>query len=71
LDLLTKLPGVAADQEAKPVPAADHQVSGISRSPGRGGHVARPITPETGHTAINHPPSFSSLPIFDVSRGGP
>jgi hypothetical protein len=26
---------------------------------------------ETGHTMPNPLPSFSSLPIFDVSRSGP
>jgi hypothetical protein len=34
-------------------------------------YVAALIATETGHTVLNHPPSFSSLPIFDVSRGGP
>jgi DDE family transposase len=42
-----------------------------SRSPGRGSHVASLTAAETGHTVLNRLPSFSSLPIFDVSRGGP
>ncbi len=35
-----------------------------SRSPGRCSHVASLIATETGHTVLNHLPSFSSLPIF-------
>jgi len=42
-----------------------------SRLPGRGCQIASLIATETGHTALNHLPSFSSLPIFDISRGGP
>jgi len=42
-----------------------------SRLPGRGCHIASLIATETGHTVLNHLPSFSSLPIFDISRGGP
>jgi hypothetical protein len=38
---------------------------------GRGCHIASLIAAETGHTALNHLHSFSSLPIFDISRGGP
>jgi hypothetical protein len=45
--------------------------SGRSRSPGHSGHVVSLITAETGHTGLNHVPSFSSVPIFDVSRCGP
>jgi hypothetical protein len=41
-----------------------------SRLPGRGCHIASVIAAETGYTVLNHPPSFSSLPIFDVSRSG-
>jgi hypothetical protein len=44
-------------------------VSETSRSSGGGCHVASLIAAETGHTALNHLPSFSSLPIFDVSYG--
>jgi len=70
-DLLTELPDVAAAQEAQPSPWPIVGVSERSRSPGRGSHVASLIATETGHTVPNHLPSFSSLPIFDVSRGGP
>jgi hypothetical protein len=42
-----------------------------SRLPGRGYHIARLIATETGHTVLNHLPSFSSLPIFDIGRDGP
>jgi hypothetical protein len=42
-----------------------------SRLPDRGRHIANLIATETGHTVLNHLPSFSSLPIFDISRGGP
>src|SRR5712691_6694454 len=67
---LTELPDVAAAQEAQPSPRPIVGVSGTSRSPGHGSHVASLIATETGHTVLNHLPSFSSLPIFDVSRGG-
>jgi hypothetical protein len=69
--LLTELLDVAAAQEAQPSPRQIVGVSERSRSPGRGSHIASPITTETGRTVLNHLPSFSSLPIFDVSRGGP
>jgi len=71
LVLLTELPDVAAAQEAQPPPQPTVGVSETSRSPGRGSHVVSLITTETGHTVLNHMPIFSSLPIFDVSRGGP
>ena len=69
--LLTELRDVTAAQEAKPSPRPAAGVSERSRSPGRGSHVASLIATETGHTVLNHLPSFSSLPIFDVSRGDP
>ena len=68
---LTELPDVAAAQEAQPSPQPIVAVSETSRSAGRGSHVASLIVTETGHTVFNHLPSFSSLPVFDVSRGGP
>ena len=40
-----------------------------SRLPCRGCHIASLIATETGHTVLNHLPGFSSLPIFDISRG--
>jgi hypothetical protein len=46
-------------------------MSETSRSPGHCSHAAGLIATETGHTVLNHLLSFSSLPIFDVSRGGP
>ena len=70
-DLLTELPDVAAAQEARPSPRPIIGVSEKSRSPGRASHVASLNATETGHTVLNHFPSFSSLPIFDFSRGGP
>ena len=70
-DLLTELPYVAAAQEAQPSPRPTAGVSERCRSPGRSGHAASLVATETGHTVLNHLSSFSSLPIFDVSRGGP
>ncbi len=70
-DLLTELPDVAAAQEAQPSPLPIVGMSERSGSPGRGSHVAGLIATETGHTVLNHLPSFSSLPIFDVSHGEP
>jgi Transposase len=70
-DLLTEPPDVPAAQEAQPSPPPIIGVSERSRSPGRGSHVASLIATKTGHTVLNHLPSFSSLPIFNVSRGGP
>jgi hypothetical protein len=69
VDLLTELPDVVAAQEAQPSPRPIVGVSETSRSSGRGCHVARLIAAGTGHMALNHLPSFSSLPIFDVSHG--
>ena len=70
-DLLTELLDVTAAQEAtrplRPIVA----VPETSRLPGRGRHNASLIAAETGHTVPNHLPSFSSLPIFDISRSGP
>src|SRR5229473_5678776 len=65
-DLLTELSDVAAAQKVQPSPRPTAGVSERSRSPGRGSHVASLIATETGHTALNHPPTFSSLPILDV-----
>jgi hypothetical protein len=69
--LLTELPDVSAAQEAQPSPRQVVGASERSRSPGRGSHAASLIATETGHTVLNHLPSFSSLLIFDVSRDGP
>ena len=69
--LLTELPDVAAAQDAQLFPRPIVGVSERSRSPGNGGHAASLIVTETGHTVLNHLPSFSSLPIFDVSRSRP
>ena len=68
---LTELLDVAAAQEAQMSPRPIIGVSKRSRSPGRGSHVASLIAAETGHTMLNHLRSFSSLPIFNVSHGGP
>ena len=67
-DLLTELQDVSAAQArcTSRQPIAD--MSGKSESAGCYGRVASPIATETGHTRLNQPPGFSSLPIFDVSR---
>ncbi len=70
-DLLTELPDVSAVQEAWASLWPIVWLSQRSRLPGRGSHGASLIARETGHTVLNHLPRFSSLPIFDVSRGGP
>ena len=70
LALLTELSDVAAAQEVQP---SRRPIGGLperSRSPGRGSPVARLIAAETGHTVLNHRPSFSSLPIFDAALAG-
>ena len=69
--LLTEPRDVTAAQEAQPSPRPIVGAPERSRSPGRSSHVASLIATETGHTVLNHRPSFSSLPIFDVSRSGP
>ncbi len=69
--LLTELPDVAAAQEASRPRGPIVAVPETSRLPGRGCHIASLIATETGHTVLNHLPSFSSLPIFDISRSGP
>ena len=71
MGLLTELPDVAAAQEDQPSLRLIVGVSERSRLSGRGRHIASLIATETGHTVLNHLPSFSSLPIFDISRGGP
>ena len=71
LVLLTELPDVAAAQDAQLFRRPIVGVSERSLSPGRSGHATSLIVTETGHTVLNHLPSFSSLPIFDVSRSGP
>jgi len=70
LALLTELSDVAAAQEVQP---SRRPIGGLperSRSPGRGSPVAGLIAAETGHTVLNHRPSFSSLPIFDAALAG-
>jgi hypothetical protein len=67
---LHELPDVAATQEAQPSVLPAVRLSERSRSPVRGFHIASLITTGNGHTVLNHLPGFSSLPIFDVSRGG-
>jgi hypothetical protein len=69
--LLTEPRDVTAAQEAQPSPRPIVGARERSRSPGRSSHVASLIATETGHTVLNHRPSFSSLPVFDVSRSGP
>ena len=69
--LLTEPRDVTAAQEAQPSPRPIVGAPERSRSPGRSSHVASLIATETGHTVLNHRPSFSSLPIFDVSRSEP
>ena len=70
-DLLTELLDVAAAQGPSRLRGRSLGVSERSRSAGRGSLVASLIAAETGHTVLNHMLSFSSLPIFDVSRSGP
>ncbi len=69
--LLTEPRDVTAAQEGQPSPRPIVRAPERSRSPGHSSHVASLIATETGHTVLNHLPSFSSLPIFDVSRSGP
>jgi hypothetical protein len=69
--LLTELPDVTAAQDAQPSLRPIVGVPERSRSPGGSSYVASLIATETGHTLLNHLPSFSWLPILDVSHGGP
>ena len=69
--LLTELPSVAAAQE---VGRPRGRSLGCPKHPNFRAvarHVASLIAMETGHRVLNHLPSFSSLPIFDIGRGGP
>ncbi len=68
-DLLTELPDVFAAQIGCPSLQSIAEMSGRSGLPGCCSLVASLIGTETGHTARNQSASFSSLPIFDVSRG--
>ena len=69
--LLTELPDVSAAQVGRPSPRPIVGVSERSRSQGQDSQVASLIAAETGHTVLNRLLSFSSLPILDVSCGGP
>ena len=70
-DLLTELPDVSAAQAGRLSQWSITEMPGRSGLPGYCSLVASPITTETGHTRRYQSPAFSSLPIFDVSRGGP
>jgi hypothetical protein len=70
-DPLTELPNVSAAQIGCMSRQPTSGMSERSESPGRRGPIVSPIAAETGHTRLNRSPAFSSLPIFDVSRGGP
>jgi transposase len=70
-DLLTELLDVAAAQGPSRLRGRS---SGCPKDPDQQAvAVLLPglIATEIGHTVLNHMLSFSSLPIFDVSRGGP
>jgi hypothetical protein len=70
-DLLTELPGVSA-AHARCV--SQQPIAGMSErseSSGRRSLVVNPIAAETGHTGLNWLATFSSLPLFDVSRSRP
>ena len=69
--LLSELTDIAAAHGGLPSPRLIVGVSERSRLPGHSSHAASLFTTETGHTVANHPPSVSSLPIFDLSRGRP
>jgi hypothetical protein len=69
-DPLTELPAVSACQVCCPSPQPIAEMPGRSGLPGCCGLVADLIATETGHTGRYQSPAFSSLPIFDVSRGG-
>jgi hypothetical protein len=70
-DLLTELPDVSAAQVGRPSQQSIAEMSGRSGLPGCCSLVTSLIATETGHTRRNQSPAFSSLPIFDLSRGGP
>jgi hypothetical protein len=70
-DPLTELSDVSAAQVGRPSRWSITEMPGRSGLPGCCSPVASPTTTETGHTRRNLSPAFSSLPIFDVSRGGP
>ena len=70
-DPLTELLDVSAAQAGCSSEQLIVGMSERSESPGRRSPAASPIATETGHTGLNQPPAFSSLPIFDVSRSRP
>jgi hypothetical protein len=70
-DPLTELADVSAAQTRRTSQQPIGGMSGRSESPGHRGFVASPIATETGHTGLNQSATFSSLPLFDVRRGGP
>ena len=69
--LLTELRGVSPVQDRCRSRQPIVEMSGRSESPGRRYLAASPIPTETGHTGLNQSPTFSSLPIFDVSCSEP
>ena len=71
LGLLTELPDVSAAQVGRPSQQPIAEMPGRFGLPGCCSLVARLIATETGHTGLNQSPAVSSLPILDVSRGGP
>ena len=66
---LTELRSVSAAQIGCPSQESIVEMSGRSGLPGHYSLGANLIATETGHTGGNPSPGFSSLPIFDVSRG--
>jgi len=70
-DPLTELPNVSAAQMRCMPWQPTFGMSERFESPGRHGLIVSPLAAVTGHTRLNRLPAFSSLPIFDVSRGGP
>jgi hypothetical protein len=70
-DPLTELSDVSAAQVGRPSRWSITEMPGRSGLPGCCSLVASPTITETGHTRRNQSPALSSLPIFDVSRGGP
>jgi transposase len=69
--LLTELPDVSAAQMRRSSQQPIAEMSGRCGLPGCCSLAASLRVTETGHTRRNQSPAFSSLPILDVSRGGP
>jgi len=70
-DLLTELLDVFAVQAGCPSRRPIAEMSTMPESPGCFDLAASRVGTETGHTRLNRSASFSSLPVFDVSRSWP